>query len=177
VPNIEVRDAELSDARCVADIWLKAHAARRSGRFDVPADLHQRIEERMRSRDSSYAVASADECIVGIGNHLPARENDGVGPVIPGLMHLSMIAVHPEHWGKGIGKALTLYCIARARKLGYRSIQLWTHVSNERAQRLYASVGFREIGREKIDERGERIGLYRLELEFRSEYGSDALSV
>jgi ribosomal protein S18 acetylase RimI-like enzyme len=75
-----------------------------------------------------------------------------------------MIAVDPEQWGNGIGKALTLYCIARAAKLGYTSIQLWTHISNERAQRLYASVSFREVGREQIDERGERIRLYTLHL-------------
>jgi ribosomal protein S18 acetylase RimI-like enzyme len=164
VPTIEVRDAKLSDARRVAEIWLKAHAARLHGRFDVPADLHQRIEERMRSRDASYVVATGAQRIVGIGSHLPARESDGVGPVIPGLMHVSMIAVDPEHWGNGIGKTLTLYCVARATKLGYTSIQLWTHVSNERAQRLYTSVGFREVGREQIDERGEPIRLYTLHL-------------
>jgi ribosomal protein S18 acetylase RimI-like enzyme len=164
VPTIEVRDAKLTDARRIAEIWLKAHAARLHGQIDVPPDLHQRIEERMRSRDASYVIATDAQRIVGIGSHLPARENDGVGPVIPSLMHVSMIAVDPEHWGNGIGKALTLYCVARATKLGYTSIQLWTHVSNERAQRLYASVGFREAGREQIDERGEPIRLYTLHL-------------
>jgi ribosomal protein S18 acetylase RimI-like enzyme len=164
LPIIEVRDAELSDARRIAEIWRKAHATRLHGRFDAPANLHQRIEERMRSRDASYVVATDAQRIVGIGSHLPARENEGVGPVIPGLMHVSMIAVDPEHWRNGIGKALTRYCVARATKLGYASIQLWTHVSNQRAQRLYASVGFREVGREQIDERGERIRLYTLHL-------------
>jgi ribosomal protein S18 acetylase RimI-like enzyme len=161
--DLSVHDARLEDARSVADIWFKANAARQ-GHFDVPADIHLFVEERMRSRDSLVFVAKEAGQIVGMGNQLPARESDGIGPIIPGLMHMSMIAVDPAHWGKGIGKALTEYGVDRATKLRYKAIQLWTHLSNERAQRLYTSVGFKQFGREKTDDRGEQIRLYVLTL-------------
>jgi ribosomal protein S18 acetylase RimI-like enzyme len=161
--DLSIHEARLEDARSVADIWVKANVARQ-GHFRVPADVHLSIEERMRGSDSLVFVAKEAEQIVGMGNQLPARESDGTGPIIPGLMHMSMIAVDPAHWGKGIGKALTEYGVHRATKLGYKAIQLWTHLSNERAQRLYMGVGFREFGREKTDDRGERIRLYVLTL-------------
>ena len=163
MPTVRIRDAELGDARHVADIWLKANVSRR-GRFDAPANIDLIIERRMRSGDSLFFVAEEAEHIVGIGSQVPARENDGTGPIITGLMHLSMIAVDPAHWGKGIGKALTVYGVRRAASLGCESIQLWTLLSKERAQRFYTSMGFKETGREKTDERGERIRLYALRL-------------
>jgi ribosomal protein S18 acetylase RimI-like enzyme len=161
--SVSIHDAGIGDARCIADLWLKANLARQP-RFDAPADLHLLIEGRMRSGDSSFFVAREAERVVGIGSQQAARESDGTGPIIVGLMHLSMIAVDPARWGKGIGKALTEYGVRRAAKLGYTSIQLWTHLSNERAQRLYTSVGFKQAGREKTDDRGERIRLYVLHL-------------
>ncbi len=153
--NLSIHEARLEDARSVAEIWFKANMARQC-HFYIPADIHLFIEERMRSSDSLVFVAKEAEQIVGMGSQLPARESDGIGPIIPGLMHMSMIAVDPVHWGKGIGKSLTEYGVYRATKLGYKAIQLWTHLSNERAQRLYMSVGFREFGREKTDDRENR---------------------
>jgi ribosomal protein S18 acetylase RimI-like enzyme len=44
-------------------------------------------------------------------------------------------------------------------------MQLWTHLTNERAQGLYGGIGFREAGRDKVDERGELIRLYRMQLD------------
>jgi len=163
MPAVSIDDAGLDDAPRIAHIWLEAHVARR-GHFDDLADIRAVIAERLRKRDSAFFLAKEAEHVVGIGSQLPARASDGTGPVVPGLMHLSMIAVDPAHWGKGIGKALTEHGVHRAQRLGYDAIQLWTHVSNTRAQRLYTSVGFQETGREKTDDRGERIRLYVLRL-------------
>jgi ribosomal protein S18 acetylase RimI-like enzyme len=160
--NVEIQEAAFPDASFMADLWLKANTARRHGRLEVRADARALIEERMRSPGSLFVLAKIAGRIVGIASQLPARESDGTGPIIPGLVHLSMIAVDPAHWGKGVGKALTEYCVRRAAKLGYTSIQLWTQISNERARRLYSSVGFVEGGREKTDDRGEQIRLYVL---------------
>ena len=102
------------------------------------------------------------EIIVGIGHQLPARENDGAGrEVIPGLMHLSMVAVEPAYCDLGIGKAITGQCIEKAADLGYEAVQLWTHASNERAQRLIRAWASGNVGRKKTDDQGERSRLYR----------------
>jgi ribosomal protein S18 acetylase RimI-like enzyme len=119
----------------------------------------------MRVSGAMFAVAALRNRIVGIGHALPARERDGDGSVIPGLVHLSMVAVEPEYWGKGLGKAIVRHFLVRAKQSGFETIQLWTHPTNERAQGLYAGIGFREAGRDKIDERGELIRLYRMQLD------------
>ncbi|MBD5634296.1 MAG: GNAT family N-acetyltransferase, partial [Candidatus Eremiobacteraeota bacterium] len=109
----------------------------------------------------SFFLVKEANGVIGIGHQLPGRENDGDGEIVPGLMHLSMVAVEPTRWGRGIGRAITVACIERAAELGYDAMQLWTHTSNDRAQRLYTSLGFELTGREKIDDDGERIKLYR----------------
>jgi ribosomal protein S18 acetylase RimI-like enzyme len=80
-------------------------------------------------------------------------------------MHLSMLAVAPECWGQGIGRALLRACVDRVTMLGYRAVALWTHESNERAHRLYARIGFKRGDRVKTDEDGQPIRLHVLSLE------------
>ena len=47
--------------------------------------------------------------------------------------------------GKGIGKALTVYIIEEARKIGYSRMQLDTVPSMKEAISLYHSLGFKQI--------------------------------
>ena len=46
------------------------------------------------------------------------------------------------HWGRGIGKALTLACIECAKQAGYLQIELEVVAENASAVRLYELVGF-----------------------------------
>ena len=61
------------------------------------------------------------------------------------------ISVEKAYWGLGIGRALTLACLACARKAGYEQIELEVVSENERAVKLYESVGFVEYGRNPRD--------------------------
>lgn len=57
--------------------------------------------------------------------------------------------VHPDASGHGIGKALVHELLVRAEAVGdLRQIYLTVLASNERAQRLYASMGFRGYANE-----------------------------
>jgi ribosomal protein S18 acetylase RimI-like enzyme len=57
--------------------------------------------------------------------------------------------VPPEYRGRGIGKALLLDAIARARTLsGLEDLILAVTVGNERARALYLAVGFTSVARE-----------------------------
>ena len=94
---------------------------------------------------------------------LQGRERDGDGEPIPGLMHFAMVAVEPAYWGRGYGRKMIELAVTRARDFGFETIQLWTQLSNERAQRLYRSFGFVANGRTK-EYAGETIGLYVLPL-------------
>ena len=59
---------------------------------------------------------------------------------------LARVAVEPGSRGRGHGRALVAAALERARALGFDSVELNVHRDNERAVRLYASLGFQELG-------------------------------
>jgi mycothiol synthase len=57
--------------------------------------------------------------------------------------YLHMVAVDPQHQGRGLGRALTLAVLHRLRERGYRRAVLETDDWRLPALRLYLSLGFR----------------------------------
>ena len=55
--------------------------------------------------------------------------------------------VHPAFQRRGFGRLLLAQLEHRASELGYRELRLDTAVTQAAAQRLYASAGFRDVGR------------------------------
>jgi ribosomal protein S18 acetylase RimI-like enzyme len=58
---------------------------------------------------------------------------------------LARLAVHPAYQGRGVGRALMLEAIRFAAS-EFSVLVLNTQTNNERAQRLYRSLGFRPLG-------------------------------
>jgi GNAT superfamily N-acetyltransferase len=56
---------------------------------------------------------------------------------------IRLLAVAPAARGRGVGKALTLHCIERARILGRSTVVLHTTRAMETAWRMYEQLGFR----------------------------------
>ncbi len=77
----------------------------------------------------------------------PGRGQDGQGPRLDGLCHISMVFVHPDRWGRHVGERLIGYLADQAGSRGYARLQLWTGADNDRALRLYRRVGFVPSGR------------------------------
>jgi len=65
------------------------------------------------------------------------------------------IFVDYRYHGLGLGRQMTKFVIAEARRLGCHSIRLSVYASNTRALRLYTLLGFREISREPVIISGE----------------------
>ncbi|HEX6390549.1 MAG TPA: GNAT family N-acetyltransferase [Solirubrobacteraceae bacterium] len=86
------------------------------------------------------AVADAG-AIVGTANMYANRPGPGAHVASASFM------VDPAHHGRGIGRALGEDMIAWARGAGFRAIQFNAVVeTNERAVRLWRSLGFATIG-------------------------------
>jgi GNAT superfamily N-acetyltransferase len=86
-------------------------------------------------------VAETDGIVVGTFFLKTNQPGLGAHVVNAGYM------VHAEHAGKGIGRAMCLFSMAEARRLGYRAMQFNIVVkTNERAVRLWQSLGFEIVG-------------------------------
>jgi ribosomal protein S18 acetylase RimI-like enzyme len=65
----------------------------------------------------------------------------------PDYLLLDNIAVAPARQGSGFGRRLLAFAEAEAVSRGYREIRLYTHQTMTENQRLYAAIGYKEIGR------------------------------
>ena len=62
-------------------------------------------------------------------------------------MHLLNLAVHPEKRRRGVARVLLQEALRRSRALGAKGAWLEVRPSNTPALALYASFGFKEMGR------------------------------
>lgn len=69
--------------------------------------------------------------------------------IVEGTLEINNIAVDPEHRRRGHARALLVRSLERATGAGCDRAILEVRPSNESAKRLYASFGFREVGRRK----------------------------
>jgi len=95
----------------------------------------QGFEEELAALPAGYdvlLVAGSEGCV-------------GVRPFADGVCEMKRLYVRPSARGSGLGKALALAAIERARRLGYESMRLDTMPAMVAAQALYESLGFVEI--------------------------------
>jgi GNAT superfamily N-acetyltransferase len=157
------------DVAAVARLWTASNIARRA-ELGLPlgpvpgadaAESEREVRRRLADPGNFAMLLVEDGEPIAMTLVMQALAQDGASPdPVPGLAHVSMVAVRPDRWGRGLG-ALALYrAQAEAATRGYTRGQLWTHETNRRARRLYARLGWVESGRTKIDDHGERIRHY-----------------
>jgi putative acetyltransferase len=69
-----------------------------------------------------------------------------VRPLEEDICELKRVYVRTAYRGAGLGRLLTETALQAARDMGYARIRLDTLPQMAQAQRLYESLGFREIG-------------------------------
>jgi ribosomal protein S18 acetylase RimI-like enzyme len=121
----------------------------------LPTEMpHQQIyDERLRdvanrARSSCVLVAAtpAGELLGGV-TYVCGPEDPYSEELSEGEAGIRMLAVDPARHGSGVGRALTLECIGRARANGRRRIILHTGGWMLAAKHIYESLGFeRERG-------------------------------
>jgi ribosomal protein S18 acetylase RimI-like enzyme len=176
--NVAVREADVHDVDAAVTLWTLSHVVRRNGR-PLPeahiASAHERMAAPgalllLAREDSDHPDGGDDDggdgdkesgAVIGTILGVQGRERDVFGPAVPGLLHISLLSVAPEHWGQHVGRLLVEQVLARASALGYEQAQLWTHADNLRANRLYKAMGFRRSGLVRVDEWGELLVHYR----------------
>lgn len=110
-------------------------------------------------------VAETGGCLAGMVLLLPGRDQGGAGVLVPGLCHVTGLAVRPENRRAGIGSALLDTALLEAADREAARVTLWAAQDNGPAHRLFMSRGFAPTGRSARDGGGtvmlhfERVGL------------------
>ena len=142
------------DLEAAVRVWQLANAARGK----VPdGSRPARVRTKLTEADALAVVAAQSDEVLGMALAEPGRDDDGAGAPLPHLCHVSMVFVHPEHWGRRIGQLLLDTVAEHAAQRGQVLLQLWTGESNHRAQRLYRRAGFRPTGDTRCLPGGEPI--------------------
>ena len=124
----------------------------------APSDLDE-IREMLREYQAWLQV---DLCFQGFekelaelpGDYAPPRGRlliaEGAGcialrPIDNEICEMKRLFVRPTHRGSGLGRTLVEAIIEEARGIGYRRMRLDTMPVMGGAQKLYESLGFRDI--------------------------------
>lgn len=128
------------------EVYRAAQAARgRRPAADRLARVRTKLEE---------GLVFADEQRRGFALGEPGRADDGAGDVIPGLLHLSMVFVDPDHQRQGIGSQLVEGLADLAWERGYREVSVWTTTPE-----FYEACGLERTGRTQAVEAGTAVQL------------------
>jgi len=145
-----------ADHEAAIQVWRAANIARQR---PPSAARVARIWEKLADPDACLVIGRVDTRgeMLAMALAEPGRAEDGDGAVVPGSGHVSMLFVHPDFWGQGVGSQLLQGLHDRASERGWSSLKLWTRGSNLRARRLYEGQGYRASGRETSLEAGDLI--------------------
>lgn len=86
-------------------------------------------------------VAMQADALTGFATFTPAADDAGGT-----LGELNALYVDPDHWQRGIGKALESAVCAALRESGFRRAMLWVLAGNVRAIGFYQSQGWEADG-------------------------------
>jgi ribosomal protein S18 acetylase RimI-like enzyme len=144
---ISLRDATADDAEQVARIYVDSWNAGFAGHLP-PRELSQREVARWREDLADapvrWRVAVDSGGVVGFAGTGPCRD-----PVDPRLGELDTIAVSPDCWRRGVGRALMDDALDALRAAPFGAAVLWTLADYARGDAFYRSAGWRPDGRSR----------------------------
>jgi N-acetylglutamate synthase-like GNAT family acetyltransferase len=96
--------------------------------------------DRTLLTSETYYVAEAGGALAGCGGW--SWGQPGTGELIAGQAHIRQFGVHPDWFGRGIGRALYERCEAEARAAGVGRFECFASLN---AVGFYDSLGFRQV--------------------------------
>jgi ribosomal protein S18 acetylase RimI-like enzyme len=159
---MEIREATAADW---SQIWPGLRELGRAGETytwdrDVTED---QAREMWLAPPPARAVVAVDGGIV-VGTAKMGRNHAGPGSHIASASFM----VHPDHGGRGIGRALGEHVLDQARADGFRAMQFNAVVStNTRAVALWESLGFEIIATLPEGYEHAKLGYVGLHIMFR----------
>jgi ribosomal protein S18 acetylase RimI-like enzyme len=163
--NILLRDATSLDFDTIVQISIEAY---REYSTVLDAENWQIMQNNLSNIENvailaNFIVAEVEDEIAGaIAYYSPGRSNFKFFD--SQWASLRLLAVAPNHRGKGIGKLLTKESIMRAKEDRAEAVGLYTSEAMNVARKMYADLGFNQV-QELPSLLGLRYWLYVLPLD------------
>lgn len=152
--DLIVRAALVEDARAIAEVhvasWVEAYGDildLRQGDPRIDVDERERTWQdripRVGAEGFRTWVADQGDRIAGFAFTQPT-EDAGLNPLE--IAELVALYLHPDHFGRGVGKALLDRAVAGIRSQGFLQATLWVLEENARAIHFYRREGWKPDG-------------------------------
>jgi GNAT superfamily N-acetyltransferase len=138
--TVEIRPIEPQEHRTLGDLTVEAYRALDGAQLGAYADELADVGRRARSADVFVAVE--DGRVLGGVTFVPGPDNPYAEQLREGEVGIRMLAVAASAQGRGVGRALSVVCIERARDHRARRVALHSTPWMKTAHRLYESLGF-----------------------------------
>ena len=162
---MHVRPAREPELAAVGELTVAAYGEWLDDERDDYADHLRNAEARFAQADLLVAVDEDDRTLLGTVTLCP--EGSAWREIaVADEGEVRMLATAPEARGRGIGSALTQFCLDRFREVGAQALVLSTLPQMASAQRLYTRLGF-----ERTPERDWRPYPDTLLITYRKELG------
>ena len=139
---MEIREARPADFAAAGDVAVAAYAGFYGDELGSYEGALRDVEGR--ARDGVVLLAIVHDAIAGTVTYVADdRSPLATGRQRAGEASIRMLSVEPAYGRRGIGRALSIACIERARSDGKSSIVLHADEEMRASQALYESLGFR----------------------------------
>ena len=134
-------------------------------------ERHQRWQKTLQNDSPTTWVAQEGKSVLGWLSAGKSRDDDAG----PSTGEIWAVYIDPDHWAKGVGRALCDLAVEALQQRGFTEATLWVLAENERAIRFYRANGFiQDHGKEQRIQRG---GKDLWEIRMRKAFETPAASV
>jgi GNAT superfamily N-acetyltransferase len=141
------RDAELRDARAIAEVHVRAWRAAYVGIVPEAELARLSVEEReelwtqfLSKGERSILFFANRHLVAGWAGFGPPRDEDCDPALVAELYGLYLL---PAYWGMGLSRQLYGAIETRMRRSLVENLVLWVFEKNARARRFYEVSGYR----------------------------------
>jgi GNAT superfamily N-acetyltransferase len=138
--TIEIRPIQPPEHRTLGVLTVEAYRALDGARLGSYADELADVATRAGSAEVLVAVDGGQ--LLGGVTFVPGPDNPYAEQLQEGEVGIRMLAVAPSAQGRGVGRALSVACIERARNGSARRVALHSTPWMKAAHRLYESLAF-----------------------------------
>jgi RimJ/RimL family protein N-acetyltransferase len=149
-----VREARAEDAPVIRDVHVEAWRVAYRNLFESAFLDRQLATVRAREYPGTILVAERGRRIVAFAHF--GRSADGKGEIFDCYSR-------PTAWGSGVAGTLLSHVLETLADARHRDVRAWTLSGANRARHFYRKAGFRESGRYREQDYGDRRPVMELE--------------